>query len=58
MQLSVAFIGVGLILLAVPQLNAPMELFFSNIPYVNKIRAPVATIISIIGFFGLLMGWF
>ena len=58
MQLSVALIGVGFILLAIPQLNAQVEVWLKDIPYVNKIRAPVATILCVIGFLGLLMNWF
>ena len=58
MELSVAMIALGFIFLAVPQLNTPLEVFVNNIPYVNKIRAPAATIIAGIGLLGLLMGWF
>jgi len=58
MELSVALIGVGFLLLAIPQLNARVDMFVKNIPYVNMIRAPAATILCVIGFLGLLMGWF
>ncbi len=58
MELSATLIAIAFLLLIIPQLNTRVDVWFQNIPYLNRIRAPAATILFIVGFIGLLMGWF
>jgi len=58
MKFSVALIGVGFIFVAFPKLNEKIDLVLKDVPYVQKIRARIATLSFFIGFLGLLMDWF
>lgn len=58
MSLSVVLIVISLILLAVPQLNQVVDVWVKSIPFVNRVRAPAATLIAIAGLLGLMMGWY
>ncbi len=58
MLLSVALISIGFLLIWIPQLNQGVTVWVQNIPYVNRIRMPAATLFFIVGMLGLMMNWF
>jgi len=58
MELSVALILIAFVLIAIPELNQRVDVWVNNILWMRRFKAPAATILFILGFLGLLMGWY